>query len=255
MKAMIFAAGLGTRLRPLTDTMPKALVPCGGKPMLQIQLEKLKAAGFNDIVINIFHFPEQIRDFLAANADFGMNIAISDETGLLRDTGGGIKFAERMLDDGEPFLCHNVDIISNVDLRRFYDRACGLMDFTRSCEAADKSGGDILAIPLVSSRKTSRYLLFDSKMYLKGWQNVKTGEYKWVDGCDGQFDNLMMLAYSGIEVVSPKIFKAMADFPEKFSIVDFYLSRQAAGKIRCIDFPELKLTDIGTVEHLQQFKN
>jgi Nucleoside-diphosphate-sugar pyrophosphorylase involved in lipopolysaccharide biosynthesis/translation initiation factor 2B, gamma/epsilon subunits (eIF-2Bgamma/eIF-2Bepsilon) len=255
MKAMIFAAGLGTRLRPLTDTMPKALVPYQGKPMLQIQLEKLKAAGFNDIVINIFHFPEQIRDFLSANANFGLNISLSDETGLLRDTGGGLKFAAPLLDDGEPVLCHNVDIISNVDIRCFYDRACGLIDFSRSLEAADKNGGEVLAVPLVGSRKTSRYLLFDSKMYLRGWQNVKTGEYRWVEGCEGKFDNLIMLANAGIEVISPAIFKAMAEFPEKFSIIDFYLSHQAAGKVRCIDFPDLKLMDIGTADHLQQINN
>ena len=120
MKAMIFAAGLGTRLRPLTDNMPKALVPVAGKPMLQHVIERMKAAGFNEITINIHHFGEQIIDFVQANQQFGITIHISDERGELLDTGGGIKKARPFLDGDEPFLVHNADILTDVDLHKFY---------------------------------------------------------------------------------------------------------------------------------------
>ena len=120
MKAMIFAAGLGTRLRPLTDNMPKALVPVAGKPMLQHVIERMKAAGFNDITINIHHFGEQIIDFVQANQQFGITIHISDERGELLDTGGGIKKARPFLDGDEPFLVHNADILTDVDLHKLY---------------------------------------------------------------------------------------------------------------------------------------
>ena len=120
MKAMIFAAGLGTRLRPLTDHMPKALVPVAGVPMLQRVILRLKEAGFHDIVINIHHFGEQILDFLKANDNFGVRILISDERGELLDTGGGILKARPLLDDGEPFLIHNADILTHIDLAAIY---------------------------------------------------------------------------------------------------------------------------------------
>ena len=113
---MIFAAGLGTRLRPLTDNMPKAMVPVDGTPMLQRVIENLKAHGFHDIIVNVHHFGEQIIDFLAQNNNFGLNITVSDERDLLLDTGGGIKAVRHMLDDGEPFLVHNADILTTLDL-------------------------------------------------------------------------------------------------------------------------------------------
>ena len=112
MRAMIFAAGLGTRLKPITDKMPKALVEVGGKTLLERQIEELKTAGFNEIVINIHHFAQMIRDYLAANGNFGADIYLSDESDELKDTGGGIKQASSLLNDGEPFLVHNVDILS-----------------------------------------------------------------------------------------------------------------------------------------------
>ena len=120
MKAMIFAAGLGTRLRPLTDNMPKALVPVAGKPMLQHVIERMKAAGYNEITINIHHFGEQIIDFVQANQQFGITIHISDERGELLDTSGGIKKARPFLDGDKPFLVHNADILTDVDLHKLY---------------------------------------------------------------------------------------------------------------------------------------
>lgn len=122
MKAMIFAAGLGSRLKPLTDTMPKALVPVAGRPMLEHVILKLKASGFTEIVINIHHFGEQIIDFLKANNDFGLTLHISDERDLLLDTGGGIRKARRFFENSdEPFLVHNVDILSDMNLKELYD--------------------------------------------------------------------------------------------------------------------------------------
>ena len=155
MKAMIFAAGLGTRLKPLTDHMPKALVPVAGKPILEHVIGKLKSSGFDEVVINVHHFADQIIDFLKAKDNFGIKIWISDETDELLDTGGGIQKAAPYFD--EPFLVHNADILSNVDLKALYD-------FHRT------SGND--ATLLVSPRKTVRYLLFDEKNRLHT-QNVR----------------------------------------------------------------------------------
>ena len=121
MKAMVFAAGLGTRLRPLTDNKPKALVEVVGIPMLQHVIQNLAYYGFHDIVINVHHFSKQIIDFLKRNDNFGQNIAISDESDCLLDTGGGILNARHLLDDGEPFLVHNSDILTNLDLKQLYD--------------------------------------------------------------------------------------------------------------------------------------
>ena len=119
MKALVFAAGLGTRLKPLTDTMPKALVPVGGVPLLERVMTKLVAAGYDEIVINVHHFADQIRDYVAAHDAFGVKVSFSDETDLLRETGGGIRHAAPLLDGAEPFLVHNVDILSNLDLAWF----------------------------------------------------------------------------------------------------------------------------------------
>ena len=154
MKAMIFAAGLGTRLKPLTDHMPKALVPVAGKPMLEHVIEKLKASGFNEIVINVHHFGNQIIDFLKEKDNFGIQIWISDETEELLDTGGGIKKAAHFFD--EPFLVHNADILSNVNLKDLYE-----------FHQASKNDATLL----VSPRKTVRYLLFNEENRLCGWVN------------------------------------------------------------------------------------
>ena len=165
MKAMIFAAGLGTRLKPLTDTMPKALVPVGGKPLLEILIRKLVASGFTEIVINVHHFADQIIRFVEEHDAFGADIRFSDESGKLLETGGGIKKAiPLLLESGvteRPFLVHNVDILSNVDLQDFY-----------------RHGAGAAALLLVSERQTQRYLLFDEENRLVGWTNVKTGEVK-----------------------------------------------------------------------------
>lgn len=163
MKAMVFAAGMGTRLRPLTDSMPKALVPVAGKPLLQHTIEKLKASGFNEIIINVHHFADRVIDFVRANDDFGIRIEFSDESEKLLDTGGGIKLASWFFDDGQPFLIHNVDILSNIDLTK-------LVKHYRDSNS--------VATLVCSERETSRYLLFDGSNRLQAWVNEKTGEVK-----------------------------------------------------------------------------
>ena len=207
MKALIFAAGLGTRLRPLTDQMPKALVPVAGVPLLQRVILKLKDAGFGDITINIHHRGQQIIDFLHAHQDFGLDIHISDERTLLLDTGGGILNARRFLDGDEPFLVHNADILTDADLG-------ALIDTHR------RSGAE--ATLLVGQRTTSRYLLFDDALRLHGWTNKKTGEVRPA-GLAGTYREL---AFAGIHLLSPTVFRLMDDplwQGRPFSIIDFYL--------------------------------
>ena len=228
MKAMIFAAGLGTRLKPLTDTMPKALVPVNGEPMLKMVLDRLIAAGYDDIVINIHHFASQIRDYVADNDSFGVRINFSDESDLLRDTGGGIKFAEPLLGKEESFLVHNVDIDSNLDFVWF----------------RGQHRDDAAATLLVSRRETSRYLLFDDDMSLVGWQNVKTGEIRSPYG-NIDPDQCTPLAFSGIHYVGPTVFPLMQDFPDVFSIIDFYLSICRTHVVRGVVPDGFKVRDLG----------
>ena len=211
MKAMIFAAGLGTRLRPLTDNMPKAMVPVDGKPMLQRVIENISRHGFTDIIVNIHHFGDQIIDFLKANNNFGLNIAISDERGLLLDTGGGILSAKEFLNEGEPFLVHNADILTTLDLGAMYKHHC-------------ESNAD--ATLLVKSRKTERYLLFDNDNKLQGWINKKTGETRPNGFSIGDY-NYQEMAFGGVHIISPSIFNALEDYSTepKFSIIPFYIDK------------------------------
>ena len=233
MKALIFAAGLGTRLKPLTDTMPKALVPVGGKPLLEHVAGKLIAAGYDELVINIHHFAGQIRDYVAARGSWGVHVAFSDETDLLRETGGGIRHAAPLLDGPEPFLVHNVDILSNLDLAWF---------------RAQHLAGDLATI-LVSERETQRYFLFDDAKRLVGWTNLATGEVRSpYPGIDP--DQCTRLAFAGIHVIAPEVFPLMRDWPEKFGIVDFYLSICRTHTVRAAVMPGLEMHDVGKLSQL-----
>ncbi|HAC74096.1 MAG TPA: mannose-1-phosphate guanyltransferase [Porphyromonadaceae bacterium] len=236
MKAMIFAAGLGTRLKPLTDTMPKALVPVAGKPLLWHTIQKLKAAGFDEIIINVHHFAEQIIDYVRANDNFGIRIEFSDESQQLLDTGGGIKKASWFFDDEKPFLIHNVDILSDIDLQSFY---------------RFHSSGDTTATLVVSERETARYLLFDKNHHLTGWINEKSGEIK-SPFPDFNSDRYKKLAFSGIQSLHPSIFDYMQDFPEKFSIIDFYLSVCKIERITAFIPQNLQLIDVGKIDSLTE---
>lgn len=232
MKSLVFAAGLGTRLRPLTDTMPKALVPVGGRPLLDIVLRRLTAVGADDIVVNAHHFANQIKDFLASH-DYGVRVQLSDETEQLLDTGGGLRKAATLFAASDaPILIHNVDILSNANLPAFYHKAA----------ASD-------ALLLVSARETSRYLLFNEENRLVGWTNVKTGEVR------SPFARLnpnacKCYAFSGIHCFSPRLLPMMQAWPDKFSIIDFYLEACARVDIRADFRPNLRLLDVGKPEAL-----
>jgi len=228
---MIFAAGLGTRLKPLTDTLPKALIPLQGKPVLEHLIVKLKSVGFQEIVINVHHLGEQIIDFLKANNSFGLTIHISDERNYLLDTGGGLKQAAGFLGSEEPFLVHNADILSDVDIEAF-------------CRSHRPES---VATLLVSKRNTSRYLLFNKEDKLCGWRNRETGEVKshFPDFEPGKYDEY---AFGGIHVISPKIFELMEEWTGKFPIIDFYLSVCAKANIYAWPANGITLIDIGNPE-------
>jgi len=228
-QAMIFAAGLGTRLKPLTDTMPKALVRVGGEPLLHHVIMNLREAGFDRIVVNVHHFAQQIKDYLAANDNFGMDIRISDESEMLLDTGGGIRKAAPLFNPDEPILIHNVDIMSNVNLAKLY-------------AMADRHDATLL----VSDRQTSRYLTFDDQMRLSGWINIKTGETKGPAPSDTRH------AFSGIHVFSPRLFPLMEGYEDKFGIIDFYLKACATADIHGYVKPDLRLLDVGKLDSLKE---
>ena len=230
---MIFAAGLGTRLKPLTDHMPKALVPVAGKPMLEHVIGKLKSAGFDEIVINVHHFAHQIIDFLKAKDNFGIQIWISDESEELLDTGGGIKKAAPYFD--EPFLVHNADILSNIDLKAMYN-----YHLTSSNDAT----------LLVSPRKTVRNLLFDEGNRLQGWVNKDTLQTK-PEGLVYHPEVQKEYAFGGIHVISPTLFKYMGDgWTGKFSIMDFYLKTCHEAQLGGYVKEDLQLIDIGKLDTL-----
>lgn len=242
MKAMIFAAGLGTRLKPLTDMMPKALVPVCGKPLILHVIEKLKSAGITEIVVNVHHFADMIEDYLRTNDNFGISISVSDERDMLLETGGGIRHAGPLLlgnrDAGTGhFLVHNVDILSDLDI-------CG---FARKVNPA------ALATLLVSGRNTSRYLLFDDDMRLVGWTNVSTGEVR-SPYPDIDMESCRKLAFSGIHVLSETVFDVMdgSCFHEesRFPIIDFYLSVADKYPIYGVQDDSLHMIDVGKQDSL-----
>ena len=242
MQAMIFAAGLGTRLKPLTDTMPKALVKVGGEPLLKRVIQKLAAAGVDRIVVNVHHFASQIIDYLNDNGNFGIDIRVSDETEGLLETGGGIKKAAPLFSPSAPVLIHNVDILSNVDLRAFYQLAA-------CAEGTGDASAD--AVLLVSWRKTKRYLLFNDDMRLVGWTNVETGEVKSpYPGLDPA--KCRMYAFAGIHALSQRLISAMDCWPDRFGIIDFYLDACASHNIIGYAKEDLKLMDIGKLDTLAQ---
>ena len=232
MKAMIFAAGLGTRLKPLTDTMPKALVPLAGKPLLQWQVERLRDAGITDIIVNVHHFPDMIIDTIRRNAGWGCNIQISDERDLLLDTGGGLRKAlsnDQLLTTNDPILACNVDILSNIDIRALIAQyeATGISQL------------------VVSERTTQRYLCFDEKGLLCGWTNIATGELK---GRDGRH-----LAFSGMQILNPNVLSRLPQMQEtKFSLIPFYLDIMNSVPLQAYIPTDYRMMDVGKIDQISE---
>ena len=208
---MIFAAGLGTRLYPITLNKPKALVEVAGKTLLQMAIEKVSNAGYHELVVNVHHFGDQIIDFLKMNKDFGLSIKISDERGQLLDTGGGLVKAAPWLEGVEPFLVYNVDVLSDIDLQQFR-------------KYHEELGG--LATLAVRDRETARYLAFDESMQLSGWKNIKTGN----EIISRNMQNNSLLAFSGIQLIEPAIFKLISE-TGNFPLMSLYLRLAAEHRI------------------------
>jgi NDP-sugar pyrophosphorylase family protein len=233
-KAMIFAAGLGTRLHPITLTKPKALAEIDGITLLEYAIRNLKHYGFTQIIVNVHHFADQVIEFLKANNNFGIEISISDERNKLLDTGGGLKNASHFFDDNKPFLVYNVDVLTDLNLRKLYNNHI-------------ESGA--LATLAVRNRKTSRYFLFDQNDSLCGWKNMATNEIKIK--CTS-ISKLRPFAFSGIQVVNHDLFEMMTSYEECFSITDVYLNLCSSYKIKAFNHDISFWMDLGTVEHMAQ---
>ena len=239
MRALVFAAGLGTRLRPLTDTMPKAMVPVCGKPLLHHTISRLVAAGATEIVVNVHHFAEQIIDYVAQH-DWGIPVHISDERNLLLNTGGGLRQALTLFSPSDaPILIHNVDILSNADLSALYHEAL-------------ESQADALLV--VSERKTQRYLLFDDSNRLMGWENIATQEVRSPYPALIP-SNYRHFAFSGIHIVSPRLTTSLASYPEAFPIMDFYLNECQHFHFQAKIAQDLHLLDVGKLDTLSAAEN
>ena len=250
MRAMIFAAGLGTRLKPLTDTLPKALVPLAGKTLLQWQIERLKAAGITDIVVNVHHFPDMIINYLRENDNFGCRIAVSDERDMLLETGGGLRKAKSLLlgigsresgNNDEPILICNVDILSNIDLPTLLHAY----------------NPEEMGVVVVSPRDTQRYLLFDETNRLCGWTNIATGEIRPASLASSPNSLIASrLAFSGMQVLNPRIFdvmdKVVAEKGDKFSLIDLYLSIAEKEILRAFIPENYRMMDVGKIAQLSE---
>lgn len=260
MKAFVFAAGLGTRLKPITDTLPKALVPVSGKPLLEHVLMKLRASGIDEAVVNVHHFADKIEDWTDSQdwlcrerkglAEGKMLVQISDERRMLLETGGAVLNARPYLEGCGSFIIHNVDILSDCDLQWFMSQV----------------RPDALATLLVSGRKSSRYLLFDpDTMRLEGWVNEKTGEMR-LAGPHVDEDKCLRLAFSGIHIMSDKVLDVMHGYAQthglyalsdtpKFPVIDFYLDNCHLYNIYGVQAQNMTLVDVGKLDTLAEVQN
>lgn len=228
---MILAAGLGTRLKPITDEKPKALIEINSSTLIELAVKKLLSHGFNRIIINVHHFADMIESYLKANYNFGADILISDERKLLLDTGGAVKEIEKHINYNYPILVYNVDILTNLNLIELYDH---------------HSKSDNLATLAVSKRETSRYFLLNADNTLCGWKNKNTGETKIVRE---EKDKLNEFAFSGIHVVNPAIFSLMP-VEKKFSIIDLYLKLAPNFLIKGYDHSGTEWLDVGKLKNI-----
>lgn len=233
MKALLFAAGLGTRLKDHTQNKPKALVQLAGKPLLQHAIEHLKQFGITEFTINVHHFAGQIRSFLEECHSFGVTIHLSDESDELLDTGGGLKKAAEFLRGNEPILIYNVDVISKLDLNV-------LLNYHQEKKS--------LATLVVRQRETSRNLMFDQNLELSGWKNFSTGETRI--SREDSFDGARPLAFSGIHLIEPGLLELITE-EGKFPIIDLYLRLAKTHSIKAfIDQSDLWM-DLGKPEQLE----
>jgi N-acetyl-alpha-D-muramate 1-phosphate uridylyltransferase len=231
MKAMIFSAGLGTRFKPWTDQHPKALANVNGKSLLRRNIEYLQQYGINDVVVNVHHFPEQIRSAIEASGGWGSNVVISDESDALLDTGGGLLKARDLLKE-DSFLTINVDILTDVNLKYFL---------------AYHQQQNALITLAVSERKTSRYLLFNKYNRLIGWRNTATGDEKIVI----EAKDIIEKAYSGLAIFEPRVFE-LSGLKGKFSLIDVYLDLAPENKIAGFDHTGERLIDVGRPESVEK---
>ena len=233
MKAMIFAAGLGTRLRPITNDRPKALAEINGIPLLEIIIRRLINFGFDEIIINVHHFADKVLEFLDSKKNFGINLQVSDEREELLDTGGGLKKASWFFEDKKPFLVHNVDTITNIDLLEYYNYHIK---------------NNALATLLVRHRPGSRFFLFNEKNKLCGWENVISKEKILVDDQHGRIEQV---AFSCLHIIDPSIFQFINE-DGCFSIIDVYLRLAKEHNIYGYVDDDSYWLDVGTPEKLQR---
>lgn len=231
MKAMIFAAGLGTRFKPWTDQHPKALAAVNGKNLLQRNIEYLQQYDIKDVVVNVHHFPEQVLEAIEKNNGWGSNVMISDESDHLLDTGGGLLKARKHLQD-DTFVTINVDILTEINLKYFL--------------AKHQQENSLITVA-VSDRKTSRYLLFNKYNRLIGWRNTKTNDEKIVIKAKDVFEK----AYSGVAIFEPSVFDQIK-LQGKFSLIEVYLALAPENKIAGFDHSGEKLIDVGKPDSVEQ---
>lgn len=230
MKAMILAAGLGTRLKPFTDEHPKALAVINGKSLLQRNIEYLASFGITDVIVNVHHFPDQITNAIKKNKGFGSKITISDEKDEVLETGGGLMKAKDFFDEKESFVLMNVDVLTDLNLRRMIKQ---------------HNSSKAIATLAVTTRKTTRYFLFDELENLCGWKNIVTREQKISKEASKYFEK----AFSGIHVISPEIF-SLIKLKVKFSMVDVYLNLCKLYTVTGFDHSISKFIDVGKPESI-----
>lgn len=236
MKAMILAAGLGTRLKPFTLHHPKALAEVNGKSLLQRNIEYLQSFGINEVVVNVHHFADQIVQAIADNKGWGSKVMISDESATVLETGGGVLFAHSFLKDTDRFIVMNADILTNLNL----------LQFIAADEAYTAKYPNVVATLAVTDRTSSRNLLFNDDQALVGWCNNATAEFKWVHQAQ---NNYIPKAFSGIQIIHANFFNQVK-LHGKFSLIDAYLSMNMPHAVMSYDHSQDILLDVGKPENL-----
>ena len=234
---MIFAAGYGTRLQPLTNTLPKALAPLNGEPLLKHIILKLQKEKINEFIINVHHFSQKVIEYLKYNNNFGSKIYISDETDKLLDTGGGLLKASKFFSENEDFIVHNVDIFSDIN--------------TEKLMQSHQKNGSLATLAVRKNENSSRLLAFDNENTLCYWENTKTGEKKTVKNSNSE---MRKFAFTGIHAISQSIFKKI-EFSGCFSIIDLYLNLAKTYKISCTEFEPKYFFDVGEISMLKKAEN